>query len=159
MGERESQPGLALLRDAGTPHRQCPFPGAKSRGFKWALEDEPAIKLAVQLELSPGKAFRSSFPRVSPLRFAGREVPEQGHDVWHPSPSSIPLSGTGGWQKGFCRNSKQVFWGVSRLQAFGAASLKESRGRSSQRAEQSSLRWEEPRRPTLDPSRRQVGPS
>lgn len=51
------------------------------------------------------------------------------------------------------------FLGVSRLQAFGAARLKESHGRSSQRAEQSSLRWEEPRRPTLDPSGQQVGPS
>lgn len=128
MGEHESQPGLALLRDAGTPHRQCPFPGAKSRGFKWALEDEPAIKLAVQLELSLGKAFCSSFPRVSPLRFAGREVPEQGHDVWHPSPSSIPLSGTGGWQKGFCRNSKQVFWGSVAFKHLEQRVLKKAAG-------------------------------
>lgn len=114
MGECESQPGLALLRDAGTPRRQCPFQGAKSRGFKCVLEDEPAIKLAVQLELSPGKAFHSSFPRVSPLRFAGREV-SQSRDTTcgtRVPPASLCLAREGG-KKVFAGAANRFFGGQS----------------------------------------------
>lgn len=74
-GRCEPQPGLALLHDADALRGQGPFQGAKGTGFRRDLEDAPAIKLAVLIELSPGKLLCSSFPCVSPLCFAGREMP------------------------------------------------------------------------------------